>query len=90
MSYLGKGATLIYSWKTQNSEKIHHELHGEPINTKNDEFESYIKDTAVNESRGSLIAPFTGTHGWFWHNKTTQPVTVILNASGFYVDIFKN
>ena len=84
---LAKGATLIYAWKTKNGEKVNHDFHGEPLNAQNDEFESFILEKGVSESRGALIAPFTGTHGWYWGNKTTAPVTVILHASGFYTDI---
>lgn len=87
---LEKGAALIYSWKTQQGEKINHEFHGEPLNAKADVYESYILEKQVSESSGTLIAPFTGTHGWYWRNKNTTPVTVMLNASGFYADLFKN
>ena len=87
---LEKGAALIYSWKTQHGEKINHEFHGEPPKAKADVYESYLKEKQVSESSGVLIAPFTGTHGWYWKNKNTTPVTVTLNASGFYADIFKN
>ena len=87
---LEKGAALIYSWKTQQGEKINHEFHGEPLNAKADVYESYILEKQVSESGGTLIAPFTGTHGWYWRNKNTTPVTVTLNASGFYSEIFKN
>jgi len=86
---LAKGATLIYSWKTKGGEVLNHDFHGEPVNAKHDEFESFILEDNVSESRGSLIAPFTGVHGWYWKNKSKEPITVILNASGFYVDIFK-
>jgi hypothetical protein len=88
-THLAKGETLIYSWKTKNAEKLHHDFHGEPVNAKNDEFESFILEDDVSESRGTLIAPFTGVHGWYWKNKTDAPVTVVLRASGFYTDIFR-
>ncbi len=87
---LQKGAALIYSWKTLHGEKIHHEFHGEPLNAKPDVFESYINEKRVSESSGSLIAPFAGTHGWYWENKNTTPVTLTLNASGFYAELYKN
>lgn len=88
-THLAKGATLIYSWKTKGGEVLNHDFHGEPVNAKGDEFESFILEDNVSESRGSLIAPFSGVHGWYWKNKSKAPVTVILNASGFYTDIFK-
>jgi hypothetical protein len=86
---LAKGATLIYTWKTKNAEKVNHDFHGEPVNAKEDEFESFILEDGVSESKGTLIAPFSGVHGWYWKNKTSAPVTVVLKASGFYTDIYK-
>jgi hypothetical protein len=88
-THLAKGATLIYTWKTKNAEKVNHDFHGEPVNAKENEFESFILEDEVSESKGTLIAPFTGVHGWYWKNKTSAPVTVVLRASGFYTDIFK-
>ena len=85
---LAKGATLIYTWKTKNGEKISHDFHGDPINAKGDEFESFIEEKGVSESTASLIAPFTGVHGWYWKNTGTTPVTVLLQASGFYTEMF--
>lgn len=84
---LEKDAALVYSWKTDGGAVVSHDFHGEPANAKGDEFESFIKDTGISESRGVLIAPFTGTHGWWWGNKTDAPITVTVTASGFYADI---
>lgn len=83
---LEKGAALIYSWKTDGG-VVNHDFHGEPAGAKGDEFESFIREGGVSESRGVLIAPFSGTHGWFWGNKTDAPIVVTLEASGFYTDI---
>lgn len=83
-----KGAALIYTWKTRDGAKIHHEFHGDPVNARNDEYESYILDEAVAESKGTLVAPFTGVHGWYWKNDTGAPVTILLQASGFYTELF--
>jgi hypothetical protein len=88
-THVAKGATLIYTWKTKNAEKVNHDFHGEPVNAKENEFESFILEVGVSESKGTLIAPFTGVHGWYWKNKTAAPVTVVLRASGFYTDIFR-
>ena len=88
-THLAKGATLIYAWKTKGAKTVNHDFHGEPIDAKENEFESFILEDGVSESRGTLIAPFTGVHGWYWKNKSDQPVTVVLQASGFYSDIFR-
>ncbi len=87
-THLAKGATLIYSWKTKNGEKISHDFHGDPAQAKNDEFESFIEENEVSTSQATLIAPFTGVHGWYWKNNSAAPVTVLLQASGFYTDMF--
>lgn len=87
-THLAKGATLIYSWKTKNGEKISHDFHGDPAQAKNDEFESFIEEKEVSTSQATLIAPFTGVHGWYWKNNSAAPVTVLLQASGFYTDMF--
>ncbi len=86
---LAKGATLIYSWKTKNGELVNHDFHGEPVDAGKDEFESFILEKGVNVSRGSLIAPFSGVHGWYWKNLSDEPVTIMLSASGFYTEILK-
>ncbi len=86
---LAKGQTLIYTWKTKDAALVNHDFHGEPVNAKENEFESFILEREVSESRGTLIAPFTGVHGWYWKNKSTVPVTVALRASGFYSEIYK-
>ncbi len=88
-THLAKGATLIYAWKTSNAEKLNHDFHGEPVNAKEDEFESFILEDGVSESKGTLIAPFTGVHGWYWKNTTEKPVKGVLKASGFYTEIFR-
>jgi len=88
-THLAKGATLIYSWKTSKGEMLKHDFHGEPINARNDEFESFILDDETAQSSGSLIAPFTGVHGWYWKNLNDEPVTLVLQASGFYKDIVR-
>ena len=41
-------------------------------------------ETEVGEGAGSLVAPFTGNHGWYWLNIEDFPVTITLEARGFY------
>lgn len=86
---LAKGDTLIFSWKTENGALVDHDFHGEPVNAKEDEFESFIDQKAVSQSSGALIAPFTGLHGWYWRNTSDVPVKVVLHASGFYTEIYR-
>lgn len=84
---LEKGAALVYAWKTRDGAKVLHDFHGEPLGAKNDTFESFVKDEEASESRAYLVAPFTGTHGWYWQNKSSKPIAIELQVSGFYLDI---
>ncbi|WP_206675249.1 HupE/UreJ family protein [Mariprofundus sp. NF] len=79
---LTKGASLQYSWKTDGAE-LFFDFHGEPKGDETGYFESYSKSTESVLS-GSLVAPFEGTHGWYWKNNTQSPVRVVLEIKGAY------
>ena len=36
------------------------------------------------EASGTLTAPFSGIHGWYWENTGDQPITVTLTSAGYY------
>ncbi len=80
--YLAQGSVLEYSWKT-DSEKLYYDFHGEPKGDTTGYFESFATNTD-NQSKGSLTAPFEGTHGWYWENKSPLPVNVVLQTRGTY------
>ncbi|OAI06125.1 hypothetical protein A1353_10340 [Methylomonas methanica] len=80
--HLAKGAALEYSWST-NGAALYFDFHGEPQGDKTGYFKSY-KETTDSQSSGSLSAPFEGSHGWYWENKSGAPVTVVLNTKGAY------
>jgi hypothetical protein len=86
---LKKSAALIYSWKS--TAKVAYEFHGEPDRKPEgkagtDYYETYDLDDEVgkDQGHGTFLAPTTGIHGWFWHNKTTEPVTINLVSAGYY------
>ena len=79
---LEKGEALLYSWKATAA--VNYELHAEPDGGPRGYAQSYEKRDATQEASGTLNAPFSGIHGWFWENKTGQPVTVTLQSAGFY------
>jgi len=88
--YLAKGATLEYVWDTDGS-ALFFDFHGEPAGDTSGFFESFKKSTD-NQSSGSLITSFDGTHGWYWKNNTSSPVTITLKAKGEYqrLDVHKD
>lgn len=82
-----KGEQFVFTWTVEGG-KVNFDMHGEPPG-KDDKFTSYWKAMQQTEAQGSFIAPFDGTHGWYWRNRGDQPVTVKLKVSGFYEKIFK-
>ena len=79
---LDKGEALLYSWKSTAPVDV--EFHAEPDGGPAGYAQTYEKVPQRTEASGTLTAPFPGIHGWYWENKTSDPVTVTLTASGFF------
>ena len=79
---LDQGQVLLYSWKATG--RVNCEFHAEPDGAPRGYAETYEKIDAVAAAAGTLTAPFSGIHGWFWENRGAAPVTVTLSAAGFY------
>ena len=80
--HVKKNAELAYAWTT-NGSKLYFDFHGEPSGDTSGYFKSF-RETTDNQSSGVLKAPFTGSHGWYWENKTQSPVQVTLKTKGQY------
>jgi hypothetical protein len=75
---------ILYSWRADG--EVYTDFHGhEPSAGR--EFVRYEEQQSGHEGRGSLVAPFTGEHGWFWLNVSDKPVTITLTVTGYYRDI---
>jgi hypothetical protein len=79
---LDKGEALLYSW--QATALVNYEFHAEPDGAPQGYAETYEKVDAKNSSAGTLTAPFSGIHGWYWENPGRTEVTVTLSAAGFF------
>ena len=92
--HMPKGGGLVYSWTATG--KVSYEFHGEPDKnppgTRIGYYESYDLDDKVGKDQfhGTFIAPSSGVQGWFWENKSKEPVTLKLVSSGYYDWIFQN
>ncbi|WP_095159985.1 hypothetical protein [Pseudomonas sp. Irchel 3E13] len=82
-----KGAAVAYEWSA--SGPVNHDTHGETYNAAQGDFHSYSKGRQVKGDKGELIALFDGTHGWFWRNRTSGNVTIVLNTTGDYLNLKK-
>ena len=82
---MNKGQMLLYTWNSADVD-LYYEFHAEPI--KGEYPKGYYMSYEIgNRSRGgngTLTAPFTGDHGWYFLNLTKRPVTIKLEVSGYY------
>jgi hypothetical protein len=78
---LDKGEALLYSWKA--SGPVNFEFHAEPDGGPRGYAQTYEKSQGTQAS-GTLTAPFSGIHGWYWENTTDQEITVMLTSAGYY------
>ena len=77
-----QGEQFVFIWTAEGG-KVNFDMHGERPNA-GAEFTSYWKDKQKTRAQGVFVAPFDGTHGWFWRNRGDKPVSVKVKVSGFY------
>jgi len=82
-----EGESFVFEWTSEGG-PVNFDMHGEPPGQA-DEFTSYWAEMQQMGASGTFVAPITGTHGWFWRNRGTAPVTVRLNVSGFYERVYQ-
>ena len=76
------GATARFTW-TSSGGRINYDTHADRPGT---DYHGYNKGSA-ERVEDELTAAFTGSHGWFWRNRTGQPVTITLVTEGAYSEI---
>jgi hypothetical protein len=82
------GDRMMFSWTTEGG-AVNFDMHGEETGAGKDEFTSYWKGRNEQAAHGAFVAPFAGTHGWYWRNRGTETVTVKVKTSGYYEKLFK-
>jgi hypothetical protein len=78
---LDKGEALLYSWRATGPVNV--EFHAEPDGGPRGYAQTYEKRQGT-EASGTLTAPFSGIHGWYWENAGDQEITVTLTSAGYY------
>jgi hypothetical protein len=81
-----KGAKVDYIWET-NGGKSNFNVHGDSKKLKI-KYHPYYKGTD-SKREGTLEAAFDGGHGWFWRNRTKQPLTITIKTDGEYTGIIR-
>lgn len=81
---LPKGKMILYSWKVDR-ESIYVDFHGhDPAWEDKSAFVRYEEKDGSTGANGSLVAPFTGEHGWYFLNTNGFPVVLTLTVQGYY------
>lgn len=73
------GERAQFSWLVQGG-MVNFDTHGDG----GGEAISYEKGRGVSSDDGEVEAAFDGNHGWFWRNRGTTPVTVVVRTRGQY------
>ncbi len=80
-----KGSSVKYKWDT-NSGGLNYNLHGDGYKGSQ-KSTTYKKGRMTTSDNGEFKAEFDGYHGWFWRNRNSEIVTVILETDGEYIQI---
>lgn len=83
---LKSGDGMVFHWKASGDVAL--DMHGERTGIKN-AWTSYAVESAQREASGTFVAPFDGSHGWYWQNRGTDPVTVEIEVSGFQEKLYR-
>ncbi len=82
-----QGDALVYHWQLDHGETVYTDFHADPGENAEGYPEMYYiryAESEAAESSGSLVAPFTGNHGWYWLNIEEEPITITLEVHGYY------
>lgn len=85
-SALKAGDGLVFRWAASADVAV--DMHGEAPGAKGT-WTSYAVETAQREAAGTFVASFDGTHGWYWQNRGTEPVTVEIVVMGFQPSLYR-
>ena len=81
------GDGMVFHWSASGDVAV--DMHGERTGAAKDEYTSYWIEKAQRQASGSFTAPFDGSHGWYWLNRSSEPVTVQVEVSGFQEKLYR-
>ena len=76
---LKEGDKMRFSWEATGP--VDYDMHSHPFDGGTELTDSYAVTKGPSQS-GIYTAQFTGIHGWYWQNRSTDNVTVTLDAAG--------
>lgn len=83
------GQRFVFNWVAEGG-VVNFDMHGEPLQPANpDDYTSYWLGKEASSGNGAFEAPVEGTHGWYWRNRGEKPVTVRVQVSGFFSELYR-
>lgn len=82
---MNKGDKAEFTWFTADGAEAFFDLHADSKELSIN-YHVYKKGT-VAQAEGVLEAAFNGSHGWYWKNRTSSPMTITLRVTGEYQSI---
>ncbi|PCJ30942.1 MAG: transmembrane anchor protein [Alphaproteobacteria bacterium] len=79
---MNKDSQVRYSWATDQG-AVFFDKHADSADI---DYHIYNKGTD-QKKEGTLTAAFDGSHGWYWKNRTAEPMTITLKTTGKYFNI---
>ena len=76
---LTEGEPIEFAWRAEVPVEV--DMHAHPFEGGEELTETYSKKKTAGE-QGRYVPQFTGLHGWYWENRTLEPVTVTVEATG--------
>lgn len=79
---MNKGDKTDFTWST--TQTVYLDQHGEPTTPEGSKFLPFKSTKTGKYQRDSwtIIAEFTGTHGWYWRNLSNETIQIELTMKG--------
>jgi hypothetical protein len=82
-----EGKVAVYDWEVDEG-IVYSQFHGHTPEFGDDFWVEYREDQqGAERGQGSLVAPFSGEHGWYWVNLEDHTVTITLTVTGYVDDM---
>lgn len=83
---LKAGDGIVFHWAATGDVAL--DMHGERPDAKG-AWTSYAVERSQRKASGTFTAPFDGSHGWYWQNRGTEPVTVTIQVVGYQEKLYR-
>ncbi|HHX82428.1 MAG TPA: hypothetical protein GX696_05540, partial [Pseudomonadaceae bacterium] len=84
-----EGSTVVYEWSVEMDDpaELMVEFHGHTEREGDAPgLLMFYKIHQAGEEAGTLQAPFTGIHGWYFNNTSAEDIEIQLSVAGFFTD----